>query len=259
MRFVRRGGGAKAETMDLELTTEKRIEVLVCTASKALGEKLRRALRRWACAACVELSLEVAALPLEQGRRAPLLFLDMDSVDVSACDALNIRGTGLIVVSGDAGRVIHSYRWHPAAFLKPDFDARRLAEALNTCSRTWQSGRVCLNSPSPRKPFRLPLGRVRYVEAYRHYCLLAQKNHAVKARFALGELEEALPDPPFARCHKSYLVHLDAVEKISYTTLTLRDDGFTVPIGRTYHDDLCRALDAWREGEPNYGGFHTGL
>ncbi len=245
--------------MELVLTTEKRIDVFVCTAQAALGEKLRCCLNRWACAACVELSIEIAAAPPPPGRRVTLLFLDMDSVDVAERNALNVRGTGLIVVSGDAGRVIRSYRWHPAAFLKPDFDARRLAETLNACSRTWQSGRLCLNSPSLRKPFRLPLGRILYVEAYRHYCLLAQKNHAVKARFALGELEEALPAPPFVRCHKSYLVHLDAVEKMSYTTLKLRDNGFAVPVGRTYHDDVCRALDAWREGEPFHGGLHTDL
>jgi len=233
----------------MKLTVDKAAVFLVCTASPALRERLRAILRDWARRECVELSLEQAdALP-ERMQPVDLLFLDMDSVGVPERSVVGGGETGLIIISGDAGRVIRSYRWHPAAFLKPDLDARRVAEALNACADRWQQGRFYLESPFRRNSFHLPIGRIRYIEAYRHYCLLNQQSLSVRARFAMGELESVLPAPPFFRCHKSYLVHLDAVEKMSYTTLTLRDDGYCLPVGRTYHEALRRALYEWQGGD----------
>ena len=223
------------------------VRAAVCTASEALGARLERMLLRWARSECVDLTVELrdslAPLP---GGSPELLILDMDSVDLP--ERGRLEKAGLIVISRDAGRAIHSYRWHPAAFLKPDFDERRLGEALAACEKQWQGGRVCLESPYRRRTFRLPLGRVRYVEASAHYCLFSQGKQTVRVRCAAGELEELLPKPPFARCHRSYLVHLNEVEGMTYTALTLKD-GESLPLGRTYVRPLRAALEAWREGE----------
>ena len=67
-----------------------------------------------------------------------------------------------------------------------------------------------------------------------------------------------MPKPPFLRCHRSYLVHLDAVAAMSYTALTLRD-GVTLPVGRTYVDSVREALQIWREGALQDDGLHTDL
>ena len=47
---------------------------------------------------------------------------------------------------------------------------------------------------------------------------------------------------------RSFLVHLGAVERMTYTTVTLRS-GAALPLGRTYVKTLREALAAWREGE----------
>ena len=241
------------------LVYEQTARVLLCSASDALAERLLRALERWAARECVALAMErTDRFPAPEERNAQLLILDLDSVALPEQGPPEQQGAGMIVISGDAGRAIHSYRWHPAAFLKPDFDERRLIEALNACERYWQRGRVCLESPYQHRPFRLPLGRVRFVEAAAHYCLFNQGKHSVRFRYATQELEALLPKPPFVRCHRSYLVHLDAVKDITYTTLLLRD-GATLPLGRTYIKSLREALHSWREGELPHENFDPGL
>ena len=216
-------------------------------------------LRHWARSECVALSAERSErFGLPENRSAALLFVDLDSVELPERGRPAQEKSGLIVISRDAGRAIHSYRWHPAAFLKPDFDERRLAEALAAGEKSWQQGRVCLESPYRRRMFRLPLGRIRFVEASAHYCLFNQGKQFVRFRFAAGELEELLPQPPFVRCHRSYLVHLDAIREMSYTTLTLKD-GVCLPLGRTYIKSLRDALRAWRGGELPDDDFHPGL
>ena len=86
------------------------------------------------------------------------------------------------------------------------------------------------------------------MEAAAHYCLFNQGRQFIRFRYSVNEAEELLPKPPFARCHRCYLVHLDDVAEMSYTTVTMRD-GVTLPLGRTYIESMREALRLWREGE----------
>ena len=241
------------------LVCDEAVRAVICTLSDPLAERLRGMLLRWACSECVSLSVErTEQFPLPEARSAQLLILDMDSAELPEQGRPEKEKAGLIVISRDAGRAIQSYRWHPAAFLKPDFDAQRLSEALSACEKYWRRGRICLESPYRRRDFRLTLGRVRYVEAAAHYCLFNQGRQSVRIRFAAGELEALLPKPPFVRCHRSYLVHLGAVESMTYTTLTLKN-GAVLPLGRSYVKPLREALQAWLEGGKPDVDLHTDL
>ena len=231
------------------LVCDGTVRVVICSQDAPLAERLERMLRRWACGECVAIEVVCKAAPaVPADSRTRLLFLDLDSAELPE-GAMQEKGkAALIVISRDAGRAIRSYRWHPAAFMKPDFDALRLREAMTACEGHWRQGRVCLDSPYRRRGFRLPLGQIRSVEAAAHYCLFDQKRQTVRLRFSIDELEALLPGPPFVRCHRSFLVHLDAVERMTYTTVTLRS-GAALPLGRTYVKTLREALAAWREGE----------
>ncbi len=242
----------------MKLLCKKPIRAVISTSADALAEKLRARLLRWACGECVVLSVARADNAVAwKDESADLLFLDLDSVRLAELTEAR-AGAGLIVVSRDAGHAIRSYRWHPDAFLKPDFGMRTLAEALTACERLWQRGRLCPESPYVNKTLRLTLGRVRYIEAAAHYCVFEQGSRPVRARFAVGELEGTLPNPPFVRCHRSYFVHLNEVDHMSYTALTLKD-GSQLPVGRTYVQSLREALLTWKEGELYNDDRHTDL
>ena len=248
------GGGG----VGLGLTCAKTVKAAVVSASEPLTKELRALLLFWARSECVQLSVETAdRLPTGEKQDAELVFLDMDSMELPERERLELSG-GLIVISRDAGRAIRSYRWHPAAFLKPDFDMRRLEEAMSACEKNWQRGRLCLEAPYRRRTFRLPLGRVRYVEAAAHYCLFDQGKQTLRFRFSIDELERLLPSPPFVRCHRSFLVRVDAVEGLSYTAVTLRG-GTSLPLGRTYIKSLRAALAAWQREEPCNDRIHPDL
>ncbi len=258
-KFARRAGQCGCGKDDgMGLVCDGAVRIVICTLSEPLAQRLSAMLLRWARSECVELSVDWAErLPLSENRDAQLLILDMDSAELPEHGRREKEKAGLIVISRDAGRAIQSYRWHPAAFLKPDFDAQRLSEALSACEKNWRRGRICLESPYRRRDFRLTLGRVRYVEAAAHYCLFNQGRQSVRIRFAAGELEALLPSPPFVRCHRSYLVHLDAVADMTYTSVTLKN-GAILPLGRTYVKPLRAALQTWREEEPDVD-LHTDL
>ena len=243
----------------LGIAYDNAICVRVCTVSEEMAARLLGMLQRWACAECVMLSAErTDVVSFHDNDRFQLLILDMDSVEPAEKMPTRHADTGLILISGDAGRAIRSYRWHPSAFLKPDFDQNRLADAMNACEKHLQGGRLGLESPLKRRSFRLPLGRIRYVEAAKHYCLFNQGKASIRLRYSVDELEKLLPDPPFIRCHRSYMVHLGFVTGMTYTSVTLRG-GVSIPLGRTYVRSVRAALQAWQRGEYRYDDFNTGL
>ena len=243
----------------VSITYDNAICVRVCTASEEMAARLFEMLRRWACAECVVLSAErTDVVSFGDPGSVQLLILDMDSMEPTEKMPTRHADTGLILISGDAGRAIRSYRWHPSAFLKPDFDRNRLADAMNACERYLQRGRLGLESPQKRRSFRLPLGRVRYVEAARHYCLFNQGKTSIRLRYSVDELEQMLPGPPFVRCHRSYLVHLGYVTGLTYTAVMLRG-GVSIPLGRTYISSVRKALEAWQRGEYPNDDFNPGV
>lgn len=62
---------------------------------------------------------------------------------------------------------------------------------------------------------------------------------------SLSNLEERLKGRGFIRTHRSYLLALDAVHRISFDQATLIN-GKTIPIGRGKYEKLKDAMDKWR-------------
>lgn len=151
----------------MELLCKKTIRAVICTRSDALAERLREQLLRWACGECVALSVaHTGDASAWKDESADLLFLDLDSIRPAGLT--EARPRGLIVISRDSEHTIRSFRWHPDAFLEPEFDTPALAEALAVCERLWFQGRFILRSPYIRRELLLPLGRVRCIEAAAH-------------------------------------------------------------------------------------------
>ena len=233
----------------MSVAFDNEVHVNVCTSSDKLADLLLGMLRRWACVECIVLSAErTDKVSFSKDRCDQLLILDMDNTELPEAMPQRTADEGLIVISGDAGRTIRSYRWHPAAFLKPDFDFGKLQNALSACERYLRCGQLGLVSPYRRRTFRLPLGRIRYIEADAHYCLFNQGRAKIRLRFSIDEVAKMLPNPPFIRIHRSYIVNLGSVTDMSYTTVMLRG-GVSLPLGRTYVQSLRAGIKQWQKGD----------
>ncbi len=60
---------------------------------------------------------------------------------------------------------------------------------------------------------------------------------------SLTQIEEALP-PSFVRCHRSYLVNMDAINKVSSCDIIL-SSGETVPIGQRFSKSFKKSLASY--------------
>jgi DNA-binding LytR/AlgR family response regulator len=80
-----------------------------------------------------------------------------------------------------------------------------------------------------------------FAQAYDNYTLVFVKGKKFTITHTLKTVEEKLPPDKFARVHRSYVVNLDAIEKILESSITIQ--GQSIPIGRTYQHFLLSKLN----------------
>lgn len=89
-----------------------------------------------------------------------------------------------------------------------------------------------------------------YVESSDNYCTVVyvKNGQPVKPllRSSLGRLEEQIAQPHIVRCHRSYVVNLDRVERVTGNAqgykLHLFGGQFQIPVARKYNDTLVAEL-----------------
>lgn len=95
-----------------------------------------------------------------------------------------------------------------------------------------------------------PAEALLFIESSDNYCTVAylKNNQPVKPllRSSLSRLEKQIAQPHVVRCHRSYVVNLNRVERVTGNAqgykLHLLDGQFQIPVARQYNDTLVAEL-----------------
>jgi DNA-binding LytR/AlgR family response regulator len=90
------------------------------------------------------------------------------------------------------------------------------------------------------KYLRISYADILYVEGLNNYVLLHLPNERIATYQTLKELADSLPQPPFLRVHKSYIVSLNHVRLLDGNTLYVQDK--LIPVSDTYREALYRMV-----------------
>ncbi len=91
---------------------------------------------------------------------------------------------------------------------------------------------------SNRQRVDVNIDKILYIERKDRKIELVCKNHTYPVNDSLENLSRMLPES-YIRCHTGYIVNLENVSAI-HSKYILMDNGETVPIGRTYKNNLER-------------------
>lgn len=221
------------------------VQIGIYTADGVLFQRLAGCLALWGREVCVELSVSsvedgVPAL----GTELLIFEADGDGKKIAgwAADQRRMgRTVALIALTEDSRRAIASYLCHPNAFLSRRAGYGKLAEAMDRCFAVWQKGIRWLELPSRREWVRVPLCQIQYAEAQGRSTLLHCAGGVIAVSCALGQVAEQLPQPPFYRCQRSFLVHLGAAVRLQGGEL-LMSDGQVISVGRSRLQELREHL-----------------
>lgn len=90
------------------------------------------------------------------------------------------------------------------------------------------------------KYLRVSYADIRYVEGLNNYVLLHLLHERVTTYQTLRELADSLPQPPFMRVHKSFVVNLNHVRLLDGNALYVQDK--LIPVSDTYREALYRVV-----------------
>ena len=101
-------------------------------------------------------------------------------------------------------------------------------------------GHIFVKGETKNKYLRLSHADILYVEGLSNYVVLHLPGQRVITYQTLRELAETLPQPPFLRVHKSFIVNLDHVRLVDGNTLYVQDK--LLPVSDTYREALYRLV-----------------
>lgn len=109
---------------------------------------------------------------------------------------------------------------------------------------------VALIADNDKDKLILPADELLYIESSDNYCTVVYYRNGQLTkpllRSSLSRLEKQLSQPHIVRCHRSYVVNLNRVERITGNAqgykLHLAGGQFQIPVARQYNDSLVNQL-----------------
>ena len=153
-------------------------------------------------------------------------------------------------VTTSPDHALDGYRLHVNRYLCKPFEQDEIDETLELARRARRE-RPGVSLRIGGREVQVPLARIRYAEQQRHsFVLHLADDRELKSPGKLDDLEEQLPQPPFFRCHKSYLVNLAHVKWLDRELNVFEmAGGGNAYIRRASVRDATRALERFMSAE----------
>ncbi|KUY17317.1 DNA-binding response regulator [Elizabethkingia miricola] len=195
----------------------------------------------------------VEAMDYMYANPVDLIFLDINMPGMSGLQMLKaLRNPPLVILTTAYKEyALESYEYRVVDYLVKPFDLARFMAAIeNVFSRLPQSVEPSKTPESdliPQDPFiilkvdgnvvKISYNEIIYIQSWGNYVKVFTTNSYYLSPATTAETEQKLDKKLFMRIHKSYIVALKHISKISGGQVEL-DTGLVLPIGNTYRRAL---------------------
>lgn len=111
--------------------------------------------------------------------------------------------------------------------------------APTTLTKT-STGYMFVKGESKNKFLKVDYRDILFVEGLKNYISIYLPGQRLVTYQSLAELAEELPQPPFYRVHRSYIISIDKVSMIDGNTLYIGDK--SIPLGETYREGFLNMI-----------------
>jgi len=205
----------------------------------------------------------IEALTFLQATPVDVLFLDVDMPELTGLELLRAlpQPPAVVLCTAHAAHALDAFDLGVVDYLLKPIRFERFIKTINRlhAGSTASPGTPLpaaapVPTTAPHEPAtdsiflktdagteRVRLSDLQFVEGYGNFvkCHLASGRVLLTAE-TMKQMESQLVSARFLRVHKSYLVNLASVERLSGNVL--RVGGAEVPVGSTYRQDVLRAL-----------------
>lgn len=179
-----------------------------------------------------------------------LLDIEMGAMDGVAM-AKEIRRNNdtvqIVFVTGYADYMPEGYEVAALHYLLKPVKRDKLFAVLDRAAVAVQKSERVVLLPMGGELLRLPASQVQYVEAFAHTVAILTEKDTIQIKMSISEVEKLLGEG-FIRCHRSYLVGLKHIARLSRTEVIL-DNGKALPLSRGAAPLVHKAFISYYAGE----------
>ena len=233
------------------------IHIAICDDERAEITYLTSLVRKWAAARGVVVCLsyyesaENFLLACGDDKTVDILLLDIQMKEMGGVElARQIRRDNEIVqiifITGYPDFIAEGYDVSALHYLMKPVKEDKLFEVLNKAAERLKKTEQFLLVQTSETTVKIPFDDILYIESFAHYIVIQTKTASIETRANIGEIEKTVGDR-FVRCHRSYIVGLNHISRITKTDVIL-DNGKTIPLSRRLYTEVNLAFIEYHKG-----------
>lgn len=225
-------------------------KIAICDDEQTQLELIASAVSAWStrnsytCDVTMFTSAEAFLFEYEDNKTYDILLLDVEMKSISGIElAKRIRkdngSVEIIFISSHFEFIGEGYDVDALHYLIKPISDDKLIQVLNKAAEKLSVEPPSVIISCDGETVKLFESDILYVEAFLHYIMIRTRDNAYKIKESISAFEQELSDD-FYRIHRSYLVSLKHITKISRTSVNI---GKTeLPLSRGKYDDINRAF-----------------
>lgn len=156
---------------------------------------------------------------------------NMSGIEVA--QAIREQGKDVLIVFITSSKefAMEGYRVHAVDYLVKPISYERICETMGWITKNLKIDSKVIEILSNRVRMKVKVSTIMYAEVFNTVCVLHTTQEEYRTYITLDELCGLLEDERFVRCHRSFLVNMDYVDKIEEHNFVLKNMTM-VPIGR---------------------------
>jgi DNA-binding LytR/AlgR family response regulator len=194
----------------------------------------------------------VEAISMLQGRKADLIFLDIQMPGISGIQFLRTMPDipQVILTTAYPNYAIEAFELNVLDYLLKPFSYERFLKSITKFLGQKDSlpvnegidpGPESFYVRSEKQMVRIVLDDILYIESLRNHVFIhLQNGSSVKTLNTINNIGDSLPAENFIRIHRSYIVPLRKISQFSAAELKIGHQ--PLPIGRNYRSFVSQAL-----------------
>ena len=182
------------------------------------------------------------AIPYLQTNKIDLIFLDIKMPDISGIEFVNSlqKVPMVIFTTAYSEYAVQGFELDALDYLLKPFSLARFTKACNRALEVQNlhhaKTREFIFVKTGYEDVKIFLSEILYIEAEGNYVSFVMKDKKLLSRLSMQDISQLLPESSFVRIHRSYIISLEHIEKITRQEIFLA--GNSIPIGASYEEKL---------------------
>lgn len=182
---------------------------------------------------------EVIEAVINEQLQLDLLFLDIhmkqtDGMKTAEFVRKQNVDVDIIFMTVSGEHVFEGYRYKAFAYCLKPIETSSLRDTLTQYMEEKNNISDCINVSIGGKQVRIPLNKILYFESEKRKVTAHTLTEDYTFYAKLPEIEEAVGNDRFFRCHQSYIVNRDMIDSMSRTEIVIGKE--VIPMSRKYYE-----------------------